>query len=280
MRARTIGLAAVGIAAALLACQARAPRTPTQVTFRFAPPDGTTLVQEVTTLRDSGLEAHLRRHDRTVTRSSIEFHTRPEGYTITATLLSFETMRDGVVRADPAREALRGVPITYRVRADGTLEGIDGLAGLAEQDESLREDELVAQETDEWNERVASLAGRTVSIGESIDGEAPYTRPNGEPILVSTRTTFTRFETCGRARCVRVDQRFHSDPAALTSSAAPAPPTGPGVAGSLRRLIDPETMLLHAEELSRNIAMELADEKGAVRPITIRETRRYRFEYR
>jgi hypothetical protein len=104
--------------------------------------------------------------------------------------------------------------------------------------------------------------------------------PNGESIVCRTRTVIRRFEPCGRRRCVRVEQRFHSDPSALEGTAPAAPPSAPGASGTLRRLIDPDTMLVYAEELVRNLAVEMQGEKGELHPVSVRETRRYAFQYR
>jgi hypothetical protein len=291
MRVRWFAIASIALGA-LCGCRSTGPSAPERVTFRFAPPDGTTLVQQLTSTRSTVSGSFARRNLHSVTKSSVEFRKRADGYVVTATLLSSETMLDGRTTLEAAYEALRGVPISYRVRADGTLEGIDGLAGLAEKanasapsgsapqlEQQLREDVLAEHETEEWNERIGKLSGRTVSIGESIDGEESYTLPSGEAIALRTRTTFRRFERCGRARCVRIERQFGSNEDALAGKPGP-PGATPRVSGSLRRLIDPQTMLVYAEDLSRSVEAEVKGPDDALVRVSIRETRRYTFEYR
>jgi hypothetical protein len=291
MRATRFAIASIALVA-LHGCRSPASPSAESVTFRFAPPDGTTLVQQLTTTRSTSSEGFARRNLHTVTKSSLEFRKRADGYVVGATLLSSETMHDGRITLDAAYEALRDVPISYRVRGDGTLEGIDGLAGLAQKAsataspesaqalaETLREDVLVEHETAEWNERIGELSGRTVSIGESIDGEESFTLPSGEPIALRTRTTFRRFERCGRTRCVRIERQFGSNEDALAGKVGPAEAT-PRVSGSLRRLTDPQTMLVYAEDLSRSVEAEVKGPDDSLVRVSIRETRRYAFEYR
>jgi hypothetical protein len=276
------------------------PTPPVAVTFRFAPPDGLLLEQRLTTLIETHVEGFPPRRERSASRATIRFERRSPGYLVVAKLESFESMRDGRIRTDPLGELLIGVEVTYRVGEDGALQEIEGLAGIAEKAAAalpapedgapapaLDEKILVARERAEWAERIGELAGATVAIGSSVEGETPYVLPNGVEIVYRTHTTFARFEPCGRARCVRVEQLFHSDPAVLASlvSGGPAPareaePAGPAVSGSIRRLVDPDTMLLHGEELARTVVLRIeVAERGFV-PVRLVERRRYEFAYR
>jgi hypothetical protein len=282
--------------APLLACAVLALAAggdPERVSFRFAPPDGTDCTQMLSVTRTkvfAGLGSQVDRWE-SVTR--LDFERSDDGYTVTATPVSLEMSRDGEPVQDPVRDLLEDIVIRYRIGSDGRIQSVQGFEGLREKLQAafppevaanlaplLSEEALVAREKAEWDARVGDFAGREFALGDSFESELPFTLPDGESLVYTTRTSIPALEPCAAGSCARVSVRYDSDAAGLSGEAAPAPGAGSRISGSATRLVDPSTLLIQSETGSRKIEMTVeVPGQGAV-PATVTEERSYRFEYR
>jgi hypothetical protein len=283
---RYVGVLGLILVAATFGAQATGPTGAETISFRFAPPDGTHFVQSMVTTREKSFEGIGRQVDRLESETEISLRRSGEGYVMTAKPISLKMTTDGRPAPDPVSEMLRGVVLTYRIDRDGQIQGIDGYGGLVERARQsfppqvaealaplLSEQALVARETAEWNGRIGDFAGNDFAIGDSVDAEVPFTLPNGDALVYLMRISFPRLEDCAAGSCVRVEQRYDSDSLAATAS-------GSRISGSASRLIDPRTMLIYGEVVTRTISMTMDVPGQGPVPTTLKEERSYSFAYR
>jgi len=281
---------------------------PKKISFRFAPPDGTELVQTLRTTRENELEGLGRQADQHAAETEITYRHSEDGTVMTSKLLSIETTRNGKQVKDPVSELLKATVITYRIDGDGQVEEITGFGSLVTMVEEafppevakvlapmLDEQAVVAREKAEWNSTVGDFAGADVAIGDVLETEVPFTLPDGESLVYFARTSFPRMEACPAGSCVRVEVLYDSDAAALdrlatraaagiaaaaSDEAVAVSPSGIRLSGSTTRLIDPSTMLIYEETRERTTKMSVeVPGRGSI-PSTMKETRRYTFSYR
>lgn len=279
------------------------------ISFHFAPPDDTAYIQTLVTEREREIEGMAKQVDRIETRTAYAIKRDGSDYIIAATPMSSQTTRDGQVVSDPIQNLFQGSPITFVVAADGKLKEVRGYDALTEKMQKslppeiakalapeLNERMMVARETAEYNGRIGNFAGKDYTVGETIDEASTYQLPGGESLKYSLHTTVKGLEPCPPGKCARVEVTYDSDADAVGKAVldtvnevakvvpggndkAPASIGGTKVAGTGSRLIDPKTMLIYAESLSRNIRMRLeVPGKGKV-PSQLSETRTYTFEY-
>ena len=297
-----------GIVAAAWIGLTTSPGAAETISFRFAPPDGTNYVQTLVTVRERDLEGMQKQVDRSEAQTAFSIKHDGAGYRIAATPMSLRLTRNDQVVQDPVSSLLQGMVVTYVIDRDGHLKELRGYETLAEKMQAtlppeiakalaplLNEKTLVARETAEYNGRIGDFAGKEFTVGESTDSEVLYGLPNGKSLKYYMRTTVKGLEACPPGRCARIEVSYNSDASALGKSvvdataglvkAAPggdaALPTSVSskVSGSASRLIDPNTMLLYGEKLSRSVSMLLdVPGKGEV-PSHLSETREYTFSY-
>lgn len=252
------------------------------VTFRFAPPDGTTFVQTLVTTKtlDAGVTGKRTDVQRSETR--LRFDKTGDGWTLTATPISMTMTRDGQAVQNPVLEAMLGSVITYRLDAQGNIVAIRGFGEVQERllkalppeaaqavAKLVNEEAMVAKERAEWAGRIGDFAGQSFELGSSWTSEAPFALPTGEEIQFYTRTEIAEKARCGDKDCVRIRFRYDTDASALGAKVGQSmneiskEAGGPEVqikkmtiTGGGERLIDPATMLIHSETLERTTNME------------------------
>ena len=278
---------------------------PREFTFRFQPPDGVRFKVQYTHQRVRTLEGQppTRTESDSLTEGSFrrtgkQFEYRPR-------IVTMNMRRNGVPVNDPTLPLLTGLQVTYLISPEGEATAIQGFEDLDALLKSrlppqvaaalaplINERTLVQKEKAEWNARYAEFAGGKFRLGEVIDTEAPQALPTGETLRYTVRTSFPRWESCPAGRCVRIEQVYESDAAALTQMAArvtgqlltgtpqPAPvPTTARISGSLSRLIDPKTMLIYSEQVRRNLTMRVQLPDRGLVPMVDEEVRTYTYSY-
>jgi hypothetical protein len=280
---------------------------PEKVTFRFAPPDGTTFEQTLVTTKTTDLGAQGKRTDVTRAVVRLRFDKTADGYTLTGTPVAMTMHRDGQEVENPLFDVLASLTFTYRLDADGSIRAIEGYDVLADRlrnafpDEAvfqalskvLNAETMVAREKEDWSGRISSFSGGTYEIGSRWTTESPFALPNGETITFYTATELVGKEKCGDRDCVRIRFRYDTDASALgklagevvSDAVKAAGAQDPGlqiskskITGGGERLIDPATMLIHSESLERTMRMDMAT-PGGTTPVTQHEKREYTFEY-
>lgn len=277
------------------------------VTFTFAPPLGTKLIETRLVTRDKVFEGLGKQSDRSETRTSIAIDTSESGYVITAKPIDAKMTRNGKPHDDLLSKMMVGAVVTYHIDHAGRLTKMEGIEDLLERIESslpaetaaalksvVNEEAMLARETAEWNGRIGDFVGATVEIGDVYVGLSPFSLPNGETITFFTKTTFPSFEPCPAGTCIWVRTEYDSDSQALGELAAETvaklikqaggdldlETSGEStISGTAARLMDPATMNIHAETRSRTMKMTIEIPGKGLVPITMTEVRDYSFEY-
>lgn len=250
---------------------AETAETAETVTFRFAPPDGTTGVETVILTRTREAGATIQRTDVQKGQARVRFDKAPDGWIMTGTPISMSVETDGKPVASPILAALQGVVATYRLDSRGNLVSIQGYEGLAEKAsqglppeearalaQALAPESILAREKVEWSSRIGQYTGRTFELGSAWTTEAPLALPSGGEVQVRTRVELAERTPCGVDRsCVRLRFRYDSDAAAIS--------------GTGERVVDPSTLLTYFERTERVIPVQ----DGLV----LRERREQTFDY-
>jgi hypothetical protein len=268
------------------------------VSFTFAPADGTTYVQTVETMRELATPDGTRHVDRSEAKARVSIGKTARGFVITTTPLSMAMTRDGKRVEDPALEILDDTVVTYHVSREGKLERVEGYEDAARRvrdsyppevaaavQRLLGPETLVARARAEWEGRIGDFAGRTVAIGKPWDSGAAFTFPNGQRLDYFLRTTVAKRVPCPSDGCVEIRFRYDSDPSALGELAARVPDAKGERGGEVRaklasltgagiRVIDPRTMIVYSERITRTMKLRTETPEGAV-PVVTREEQRY-----
>lgn len=271
------------------------------IKFRFAPPNGVKSLQTIVTKRLMVFDGLGEQKDHAEIKSAFLYQTTRDGYTISVTSKSSNMTRDGLLGEDPIAKLLKDVEIVFHVLGNGQISDIQGYDKVEEKAQTtlsedlkpvllpaLREETLKSKDITEWNDKIAHFAGSEVSIGESFQQAVPFALPNGMIVVCQMHTTIARLEACPPGKCVRIEIRYNSDAAESTSLVANSQTTflpessfvsDTHILGSASRLIDPNTMLIYSEKMSRTIKMNTEIPGMGPIPTTVNESRSYTFEY-
>ncbi len=276
------------------------------ITFSFAPPDGTTYIQKLTTTREKQTGSAAAQHDESVSTTRISIKKTPEGWDIIAKPETAVMKRNGAVVHGPMIAILSEITVVYKLGHDGVLKDLEGYEEVEKAIKSqfppgfakkiaplLNSDVLKKREMAEWTGRVDFFLGKTVVPGDEWEYEAPFSLPNGLSVNYNVKTRFGDLQPCGNARCIKIEQEFKSDDASLPDaahqliksaaeesgkSATTIKKTGSSIKGRVMRLIEPATMLIHEEVVERTIHMKIQTPGGAT-PVKITRKRNYTYKY-
>ncbi len=292
---------------ALCACGAEGE----QITFAFAPTDGTQFTQKLTHSRlqefsQGGSQTHA---SESATLFTI---TRTEGgYDVRAEQLSTTMKRDGEQIDDPVTGILRDMPATYETDAKGNLIGIRGFENVTERIRTelppelsellvpvLTEEALVERGTEEWNERFGNFVGKTVSLGDLWMSARPFQFAQELATVQYVATWFPELARCGERDCVRIRVFYDTDLEALRQKLAAtvgeraarrvydieigdlgAPLEGFRHSVEVDRLVEYSTLLPREEIQKRITRRSLPLPEGGIGVLTVNETKQYVFEY-
>lgn len=261
------------LAPAITLLLAVAPITAAQeITFHFAPPVGKTFVQKIETTITNVDDGKPTTTSETA-ESALTYEKRDGGYLL--------------------RGKTSGIEITYAMDANAQVSEIHGLDRMLEMtlkkvDPSMRaqyaavvnEEALINREEAEWDGRVGYFVGKTVKIGDQWAERTPFPVPGGGELSFYIVTTFKSLDDCPAGKCVRItftsstDARKLGDVVKKVLKSEDFTYDGFTVEGSGERLIDPNTMTIYAETMSRTIEVALGDVKS-----TRNEVRKYTFKY-
>lgn len=276
-----------------------------KVQFTFAPPAGTAYVQAVESTRRKHFDGLGSQTDQMKSETEIAIEPTESGYEVVSKTLSVRTTRDGAPVEDPVASLMKEAVVRTFVDGSGVIQRIEGFGGLAEKvaervpaevaqalSAALSEDALVARETAEWSGRITDFAGAEVEVGEVFEVEVPFTLPNGSEIVYDLRTWVSGYEPCEAGRCVRIELRYDSDASNLEDyleSSGKAlsglvdglsfSASGPRIVGGASRLMDPSTMLIYHETVSRSMTMEVEIPGYGKVPSRLDEEREHSFAY-
>lgn len=255
-----------------------------KVTFRFAPPDGTTCVETVDKTTDTDMGSVGKRADISRVKGKTLYTKTREGYRLTTTVLEASATRNGKPVPDALRDGMKGLAITYEVDQSGQLLAVRGYDRVITRVRELfpeaapalasvlDEQTLINRERGDWQGRVGAFAGQTVEIGDAAVGTSEFPLPGGGSVIFySAVTCVERLRYAGHD-CVKIRFSYDSDPADLGKAvgktlseiarAAHRPdlkiePGAATIKGSGERIVDPATLLPYAETIERTITMPM-----------------------
>lgn len=291
----TCALLIAGSAVVIAGSAVAAPKG--SVTFTFSPPDGTTYVQVVETMRKLEMPGGREQVDRTRAKAKVAIRRTKDGFTITTTPLAMTMTRDGKAVSDPALEILDDTVVTCFVSPEGRLLRVEGYEDAARRvresyppevasavERLLSPATLNARVRAEWEGRISDFAGRTLAFGKPWDSAASFAVPAGQTLEYFLRTEVVGPARCPSNACVEVRFRYDSDPSALGELRARVP-DGEGSGEEVRaklasltgagvRVIDPRTMLVYSERIARAMRLQADTPQGSV-PVITHEEQRY-----
>lgn len=275
--------------------------------FRFNPPDGIAFVQtsKITKIKDLGPLG--KQTDETESKTKVVIKKTPSGYSAIFTPISATMSQDGKKVDNLILSLLQDIVVTYEVDAKGQLKTISGFDTLEkkiketfppEAVESLstviNEQTMINKEKAEWNGRIGSFVGSRVNLGDVWTSTDEFALPKGGTVTFYSTTKVADKVKCGTWDCLQIQFSYNSDAKALKdfigkvasdiAEAANSPKPKPEISeveidGGGERLIDPNTMLIYSETLTRTmkIPMEVPGQGKVM--TTMQEKREYTFDY-
>jgi hypothetical protein len=291
-------------ALACLVALACVQSTAQEITLAFAPPVGKVLVQTQKTTRVKDLGNSRKQVDVGESTTRYVFKRTASGYSLLAKGVSATMTRDGRPINNPILSLLLDVVITYEIDPQGQLLDVKGFDNVRQAMERslppatqqalasiLSEEALVNKETAEWNGRIGNFVGHSINLGETWTAAEEFPLPGGEPMTFYSITHFAEEAPCGEGTCVRIEFNYNTDPVALQQSFGKpleellqavgagdhqVEMTEGSIVGGGERLIDPSTMMIYEETLSRTIKMRVRIPGQAARWTTLEEKKEYR----
>jgi hypothetical protein len=283
--------------------------------FQFNPPDGATFVVSVRTTRTTTLGALGKRTEDRETSERVRVTKTADGFSIAETAVYGTMNRDGEKVESPILKLLVGMSVNYEVDSRGQVKAIRGFdqlitrlkaalppGTLETMSPTVTEEALVNREVAEWNGRVASFVGREVKVGDMWTSKDRFDLPTGGAVNFTTTTRIVGREQVEGHDCVRLKfsytanaptplvpgqtagakaagkpARKPSRPARVAKKTVPAAATS--ITGGGDRLVDPATMLIYAESISRTIKMPVAVPGRGKVAGTLVERKSYRYQY-
>ncbi len=279
------------------------------IKFSFSPGENISFIQKLTTLNEKDMGDKGRQLDESVSTTKITITKTKSGWDVLAEPQSISMKRNGEEVNNPIVSLLSSAVITYKLDSDGKIIDIDGyepfIEGISKQVPPevfkqlapvLNVEAMKAKEIAEWNGRIGDYVGAEFQIGDTLVAETPFQIPNGPTITYSIQTSIAACVPCGEKKCVLIEQHYDSQADNLAKkvgdvvsnvSEALAPETkkpnfgssSATIKGDVERVIDPETMLIYEEKVSRTITMEMDVPGVGHVPVKTTETRKYEFEY-
>ncbi|MEW6203384.1 MAG: hypothetical protein AB1546_15500 [bacterium] len=275
--------------------------------FRFAPPDGIkfTVNAKVNEVKSLGeFEQHT-----TVSEleTNVVINKSDDGCKIIHKLKSADVKRDGKDFPNPVSSLLKDIQITYEVDKYGQIVSVSGYDKLIEKlkemttesaaealSEVKDEQVLVGKDMAEWNSKIGYFIGLTPAVGDMWIMVEQYPMPTGEMIYYYSALKFVEKVKCGGSECIKITFDYNTSAETLAEQVEMTKEKiveSAGLAGDLvnvadvaiegegERLIDPATMLIYSETITRTVKMDMEiPGKGTVRGIK-REKREYSYDY-
>ena len=279
-----------------------------KVKFVFNPPDGISYIRmsKMTKVTDMGELG--KRTDVTEFKTRVSIKKTSTGYSIVDTPISATMTRDGKEVDSPVLSVLQEVVITYELDTNGQLVSIKGFETLLEKMKQtlppevfqslstvLNEEAMSSKETAEWNGRIGNFIGREAKVGEVWTSTDEYALPTGEIITYYSATKFAELTTFDGHDCVHIIFSYDSNASALAESLgktlsdiyedigipSEVKPeiSNVAISGGGERLIDPMTMLIYSETVTRTVKMPMEFPKIGKIIVTSDEKMEYNFDY-
>lgn len=284
----------------LALCPAAAAKT---IEFQFKPADGAAFVQHTKMTRrnaPAGAEPIVDVAEWSANLTVKKFN---NGYSLSSKPIKWALSRNGV-EEDPAFvKRFSSVEITHLLDLEGRLRDVRNLEnvlgrfderyprGTVRSLEPLLMGAVVNRPYADWDGNLATLAGRSVEIGDVVVTKGRVAVPGFGDMPFYGALKFVEWVGHQGVDCVRIEITYHSNPETLRPLAGNALrefvaegdqgssvvqlSTGVELTGGGEWIIDPATMDLYAEKVQRRIARETTAAGIGVVVNVVEETREY-----
>jgi len=277
------------------------------IKFIYNPSDGVEFIETMRMKKVQDLGKRGTVTDEITGTAEVTIVKKDDGFEMTATLLSMETKRNGQKLNDPISSMLVNLSIKYLLDHEGQLISISGYDQLIDKINSqlppqmaqalssvMNEEAMINKDAAEYDGRIGQFVGKEVKIGDAWQTQSQFPMPTGELINFNRITGFKEKANCGDGSCIKIEYVYDSDPAKLNgfssqfSNIIDVLSKGEfetnlselKVSGKGSCLVDPKTMLLYDETMSRVITMfmEIPGEGKVL--TTMKEEREYTRDYK
>ncbi len=279
------------------------------IKFIFMPGEKISFVQKLTAVKEKDMGSEGHQLDESVSTTKITISKTSSGWDVLVEPKSISIKRNGEEIDNPMVNLLSSAVIMYKLDPVGNIVDINGYEAFIETISKqippqvfqqlapvLNIDALKAKETAEWNGRIGDYLGAEVKVGDAFVANSPYQLPDGATINYNITTNIAAIEPCAGKKCVHIKQTYNSqaDNVAKMSGkivnnvatameseiqASTSENNSAYISGSVKRVIDPNTMLIYEEENKRIIEMKVDVPGVGLVPIKMTETRVYEFQY-
>lgn len=269
--------------------------------FKFNPPDWTTYTHEVTKVKERNIGDGQIHKDTGKSKALVFIRKTDSGFIVRYHMMDLSLERDGKTIENPVFDLLANIDVRLYLDADGRLLSVEGYELVFDIIEKkfppevgqqlskmINVEDLIRKEKAEWDGRFGNFIGIGFNIGDILLAVNDYSLPGGEELTYYTGMEFTGTEKKEGVNCVKVAFKYNTDADALASfinmkteafKASMDEVSDVEMQGEGLRLIDPETMLIYSESISRDILMDMSvPGKGMVKT-HIKETEEHDFDY-
>jgi hypothetical protein len=253
--------------------------------FRFNPPDATAFTLSIKTTKSTSMGPMMGRSEDGELVTKYTISRTADGYRMTGNSVSHTMIRDGNKTENPVMALLKDVPITTNMDKNGRAVSVTGYDKFIEKmNENLppeavkqmapmfNEESMSKNVMTEWNGRIGNLVGRSCLVGETWIVSDEIEMPGRSPMIFYTALKITENVNIKGHDCVKVEFEYNSDPAGLAEfsgktvgeievesgvESVTQDATMGSVTGKGERVIDPATMLVYSEKMTRTLKMEM-----------------------
>jgi len=269
------------------------------VTFRFGPPDGYKELQTTDSTIELYVGGQKRITDTNTSITEITYLKTDNGYKIINKLVGVDAKRNGNKVTSPVNDVLIGREVSFNLNSQGKIVKIEGYDTLLEEinkvvDPKMQamfskmlEPELLKKKTiTEWDGRIGDFIGKNVKEGEEWVSTSEYKLKN-ETLKYLITTVFSKVS----ADSVRIDYSYTTDKNSVAKiikelnndmvkniNISDFDSNSSSLTGSGYRILDPRTMLVKKEQMSRSISAKIKTQDGIEHNTERTETRDYKFE--
>lgn len=273
-------------------------------TFKYNPPDGTTYQESYSLTRTKEFDAVKKQTEEINGVVSYTVKKTEKGYILKALPVSFDVKRDGQTAPESITKPVLEARYALVLDQKGQFLSIDGVEDIVKKMKEnmpadspqevmglFTEKAVTDKEKAEYDDRIGSFIGKQFQVGQDWISQNQYTLPDGKTIDYITIGVIREKVSCGQAQCVKIDYKYNANPAELKEfieSVYKDLPEGElkkvelnGIkfSGGGKRLIDPKTMLIYAEETTRLIELPVTTPDGNQKPLVMTETKKYEYKY-
>ncbi|WP_319586169.1 hypothetical protein [uncultured Desulfobulbus sp.] len=291
---------------------ATAPKV--QYKFQFNPPNGISYITtcKSTKVVDNG--ATGKQVDVSISKEQIQITKTENGYLLVPKTLSVEMTRNGgklPAAQEASMQALAKISLPCSLDANGKLTSVNNTDELYQVIDAMLKDQnfstpdklaelresiktgVVDNIASDWNNRIVGFTGKTVNAGDIWKSQQEIGSSFGN-VNVTMKTYFGNPVIANKHNCLKIGFAYVGDKNSIKqlmtkimetiSKTIPAGYPAPQVinatiSGKGSRIIDPSTMLIYSDEVSRTMTMTLRIAGMGDMPTTFSESKIYRYDY-